>query len=65
MKTFQKFEQFQIGKSALISIKGGVTRQEYCATNAMIMRSCFNSGDTTCLTNAGAAWEANCQPYGL
>lgn len=44
---------------------GSVTRKEYCATNHMIMRHCFNIGDPNCMRNAGDAWKIHCQPYGL
>ena len=37
-----------------------VSPSEYCATNAAIMRYCFNIGDTACMAAAGAAWRANC-----
>jgi hypothetical protein len=44
---------------------GSVTREEYCATNTMIMQSCYNRGDNACIAAAGAAWTTECKPYGL
>jgi hypothetical protein len=56
----EKFKQHQVSEESMKLIKGGVSPEEYCATNAMIMRSCFNAGDTACMAAAGAAWQAYC-----
>ena len=60
MKTFDQLKQFQISEEQKTFVNGGVTPEEYCATNQMIMQSCFNRGDTECMKNAGAAWEEHC-----
>lgn len=62
MNKLKKFSQFKVSSEKLLSIKGGttVTVAEYCATNTMIMQSCYNSGDLACVAAAGAAWKANC-----
>jgi hypothetical protein len=55
-----KFKKFQVKDEKLSFVKGGVTPEEYCATNTMIMQSCFNRGDTACMAAAGAAWREHC-----
>lgn len=58
----ERFKKNKISFESMKFVLGGVTPEEYCATNQMIMQSCYNSGDLECVANAGAAWRANCAP---
>jgi hypothetical protein len=66
MKTLkEKFGQYALTQTEMQAVKGGVSREEYCATNAQIMQYCWSVPDHTCLQNGAAAWQTHCQPYGL
>ena len=65
MDAFENLKPFKLTDSSVKLITGGVTREEYCETNAMIMQSCYNKGDLDCMAAGGAAWEEHCEPYGL
>lgn len=62
MKTMKNFATQQLSKKAMNEVKGGISKEEYCATLYTLMQSIYAGERWTAQewSNAGAAWEAHC-----
>lgn len=62
MTNLQNFAAQQLTKNQMNDVKGGISREEYCATLEMIMEEAFQHQDWTPeqWSNATAAYNKYC-----